>query len=331
MKLPITLIFGLFFFFSIQLNAKSWRVNNTLSIPEQVDFSELTIAVQTASAGDTIYVEGSSIAYEEGAVIDRQLTIIGPGILLQNNPDICNNLVADVRSITFESGSDGSFISGLTLLGNNTTVRFSQTTVLISNVTITRCHLENIFSNADMSNITVSRNLFCDGVYLYNNDVDNFHFYNNLIRGSIDRTSSTNFSNCNFIDNTFRGNTFIDVSGSVIENNYVGVIGNQSDNNNISVKNNILDNTSNSNNISLNQLDSSNQLFPYDDTGWGCDDDNWMFSPSDQSDEHGAYNGIDPYPVPNANFPAWPVIESCTIPNCGDQTIQVQFQVRSNQ
>jgi hypothetical protein len=103
-------------FVSREAFAKVWRVNNTSGI--SANFTDLPAAITAASAGDTIYVEGSLNSYSSGTLA-KKLVIIGPGYFLVGNPVNPNTqFIADtatVPEITCQAGSAGSVIEGMTL------------------------------------------------------------------------------------------------------------------------------------------------------------------------------------------------------------------------
>lgn len=333
--------------FATTASAKIWRVNNALMVPSQVDFNELTDAVSSAMvvAGDTIYVEGSAQEYEGGVMIHKQVTIIGPGYLLdQGNvqPTSCNQLPAVIGSggITFGVGSDGTYISGMTIYlnPNSVSVIFQKT----SNITFTRNNTANIRFAVGVANdvnycqnITITRNLICGRIEFSSYSTTNtILIANNLIRDDITINPNSNFSivlNGTIIYNLFNHLGRINVMGCEIAYNYVESI--ESDTDNISIHDNILHNNS-TDNQAIVADDPSNVIDPYDDNAFNCDSDNWTLPVADQSPLHGAYNGFDPYYSDNAispaNLPAIPVIYNCRVQACGDETIDFEADVRTN-
>lgn len=106
----ITLIATIFLFTTIA-NATVWRVNNRPYV--DADFTTLQAAIDGASAGDTLYLGGSTTTYGDG-IFDKQLVVIGPGYWLdENDTTQAYNENAEVRRLTFNAGSEGSLIEGL--------------------------------------------------------------------------------------------------------------------------------------------------------------------------------------------------------------------------
>ena len=183
--------------FNISAEAKIWRVNNSpgcsgwTNVNHKV-FNSLPTAVEQASATDTLYVEGSTIAYE-AVTITKKLTIIGTGYFLEQNLNLQHNSnTSKVESITFGAGSDGSVISGIETTG---AVALGYNTVYLSNnaldnITITRCKLGQIvFQNVvgvSNSNITITKNYISQFAYRPeslggNGPINNFILRNNYI------------------------------------------------------------------------------------------------------------------------------------------------------
>lgn len=110
MKKITFFLLGLIIILSYTTQAARHRVNNQ---GMGAQFTSMYNAVNAASSGDTIYVEGSPVAYS-GFTCNKKLVIIGPGYFLSNNPETQASLyTATMGGITFNSGSAGSVIMGL--------------------------------------------------------------------------------------------------------------------------------------------------------------------------------------------------------------------------
>ncbi|MEM9834912.1 MAG: hypothetical protein AAF828_00335 [Bacteroidota bacterium] len=332
---------GLLFFVccSGTLSARSWRVNNTLTAPDQVDFIQLKAAVESASvqSGDTIYVEGSSVFYEGRIEVRKQLFIIGPGYLLdqaQVQPTLCAQLPATIGnsvSIEFFPGSDGSTMTGMTTDG---WVSFRG----VNDIQVSRNKIDYILIGIDQAgnnisrDINITQNLICSRIEVFGGLTEAYNIYvaNNLIVDGVE-VSLSEVGNLTIINNTFRPQGFIDVEGATISFNYVGRIESSTVNN--AITNNILsqDNQDNEDIVAQN---GTNVIDPYAGDFMNCNTDDWRLQPVDQLPTHGAYNGPLPlYANPDfpANLPAIPAIYECEVDACGDETINVSFKVRSNQ
>lgn len=153
-------------------SAKIWRVNNksnyngtslygdnfggTASYPV---FTQINNAVGWASVnnGDTLYVEGSVTVYA-GATITKQLTIIGPGYFLNENPETSNDLLAaQIGTINFNAGSAGSQLIGVSVVHVYPYYIHLNT----NNLTVKRCWIADAVSIASgVSDIFIVENFF---------------------------------------------------------------------------------------------------------------------------------------------------------------------------
>jgi len=146
MKKQITLLTTIVIFISMTANATVWRVNNRPNV--DADFTTLSSAVAGATAGDTLYLEGSPFNYG-GASFSKQLTVIGSGFWLNENDSTqFYNESSKVGALIFYNGSQGSVIEGLDIsfYGNAVTAIAIHT----NNITIRRNRI-NPISGAHVS------------------------------------------------------------------------------------------------------------------------------------------------------------------------------------
>ena len=150
MKKQITILAAITLFIAFTANATVWRVNNRVNV--QADFTTLNSAVSGASAGDTIYLEGSPDSYGNAGYIAKQLTIIGTGYFLNENDSLqVLKESSKVGSMVFYNGSQGSVIEGITFSGGSYSVYIASA----SNITIRRNHFISTYPNGLKSiNIT---------------------------------------------------------------------------------------------------------------------------------------------------------------------------------
>jgi hypothetical protein len=216
-------------------------VNNAAGI--DADFTTLQAAVDAASTGDTIYVEGSVDRYDGNGTVDitKQLVLIGPGYYLgENDATQADLLSANFNRIDFESGSEGSVMMGLVvdycyLFVNSITVRRNnfydlyprgENAIIIQNYLrryINTNNAEGIIANNisggllldNQSSFIIRNNL----VYLnYNNNIYNSEIQNNIIASgsipSISERNNTVFNNLFHYDGSLdNGNQFsVDMS-----------------------------------------------------------------------------------------------------------------------
>lgn len=198
-----------------QVQATVWRVNGTPN--SSAHYSTLQAAHDAATTvnGDTIYLEGSMFS-TGGLQCYKQLTIIGSGYFLNENPETqYNKYPSTIDSyVYFYDTSAGSKLTGCT-------VTYS-IYMYASDITIERNHLNSTYSiyqqTYPLNNIKIISNYF-SGVYYYpsiyfpNNTTDVL-ISNNFLTGYI--TTNANFAgivmnnifaytvdlyNCNVINN----------------------------------------------------------------------------------------------------------------------------------
>lgn len=142
-------------------SAKIWRVNNA-GLP--ADFTTIQTAHDAASvmAGDTLHIEPSSFSYGN-MILTKKLIILGPGYFLnENSGEQANPTTATISSFTFNAGSGGSVISGLTITGT--------CYIRTGNITISRNNIAPyIYLSRDYSysNVLISGNY---GIFEIHND-----------------------------------------------------------------------------------------------------------------------------------------------------------------
>jgi len=139
---------------ALQADAKIWRVNNN---GYNADFAQINQAVSDPNvlAGDTLYVEGSTVTYNNG-IITKTLTIMGAGYYLADNPKTSNNgLISQMQEIKFNTGSENSQLIGMCV---NSSLGID---INVSNITIRRNWISsNIALQENISNITIAQNYF---------------------------------------------------------------------------------------------------------------------------------------------------------------------------
>lgn len=120
------------------LTANQIRVN---SDPEMLaPYTNLQLAIDEATSGDTIMVEGSSIHYDN-VTTDKKLIIIGSGYLLaENSQTQFNTQPTSLANVTFIAGAEGSKLVGCK--------SYSSTLVHIycSDITISKCYNINSYN-----------------------------------------------------------------------------------------------------------------------------------------------------------------------------------------
>ena len=246
MKKMSTLLFVLSaLFLSLHTQAKVWRINNTPGV--NANFTTVVAALASASVvnDDTLYVEGSSIAYG-GFTLNKRLVIIGTGYFLSgansNTGLQANQYPATFASaaIAFDSTGSGSVIMGLDNFFMGIGPNLGSAT---DNITITKCNFTGVGSyygptaNTKMvgwiinkchitgtigaSNIVLQdweiRNNICTGGF----DMSNTSNSNNLIRNNVIR-GGINLYNAYFANNIINNTTFTVVNVTIKNNLSVG-------------------------------------------------------------------------------------------------------------
>ena len=193
------------------VHAKIWRVNKNAGI--NADFTDLPAAFANPALqnGDTIHLEGATVAYS-AAGLAKRIVLIGPGYFLSgagSNAGLqANGNAATMAGLYMDSLASGSVFMGLS--GN--IFLHPQ----IDDLTITRCNVsirDNIFlANAKIEHLLISKSYI---------DINSFYTFENLyIRNCI-------LFNTAFIPNAVNGllrnnvffNTGLTISSTYIANN----------------------------------------------------------------------------------------------------------------
>lgn len=222
--------------------ATIWRVDSNPG-NTGADFTTLQSAHNGAVAGDTLYVVGSSIGY--GALnLTKRLVVIGPGYFLAQNPQTqANTASAKISStLTFSSGSQGSFLSGfdidgqcfvnasnITLKRNSFDNNFGNNYLIltdtgVSNLILTQSYLRNVGGGGDCLTVGASNtniivtNCWMQAVDLANHTISSpassdMQVINNVLRGTVTIDESV------FDNNIIREASFISASNSTVRNN----------------------------------------------------------------------------------------------------------------
>jgi hypothetical protein len=170
------LIFTLLFVVSNgSLFAKIWRVNNAPGI--NADFNNLQTAHNSASAGDTIYIEGTPFSYG-GLTCTKRLSLFGPGFFLgENENTLAIKNHAHVDGITFNEGSQGSLLYGLYLA--------QSLNCNVNNIHVKRNWLSGFTLGYNKDSILISGNYFQGYLTIYQDApvIKNIRILNNIING----------------------------------------------------------------------------------------------------------------------------------------------------
>lgn len=189
------------------MNATIWRVNNNPNYTQGCDhcFSSLQAANDSdiVEAGDTIHLEASHLFYSANGsssgslsitVLTKRLVILGPGYFLNQNIGLQKNpTTATTHTITFDSGSEGSVIKGVTVEGNSG----SDINIKVSNILVEGCWVERFIDFVASSTYPPISNVIIKKSYIYrvNNSnnavpIHNLTISNCYIYKDLDLTSS---------------------------------------------------------------------------------------------------------------------------------------------
>lgn len=340
-----TLFFTCLLLSSIASFGKIWIVDNNIGSTAK-DFTTLQSAHDGASAGDTLYLIGSPNNYiTSGVSITKQLVILGPGYFLNENQNTQANLLSAflfypstcTEAIDFASGSEGSIMMGLTIVGrikisvNNIMIKRNlftdgsckseRITISGSNVFIIQNYVwgpgdgRGILVNPGFSNITIQNNyLFnsCDGCganyFGLNSSGSSLEVSNNIFTGGISVSNSIVQNNIFLTNNTFAA------PSSIVRNNIHGFAALPAGNGNL-------------NNVQINTVF----------IGSGSTDGQWKLSAGSPAIGAG-FNGVDcgifggsePYIL--SGIPPIPTIYSLTAPAVGEKNtgLPIQIKVKSN-
>lgn len=311
------------------------RVNNNTDF--NADFTTLQAAVTAASNNDTIYVEGSAIAYE-GATINKPLTIVGPGYFLDENPKTqANNVPATINTnIIFASGSEGSSIMGFKLLSSST-IRLN-----VSDITITRNHPYIVAIDDICSNIVLTQNYFSYGITVTSGtgQLTNSIISNNIITTTVvtRSTSGTTIVSNNVFMST--GATYpIDVYNATVQNNILAGPNNSiNENSGNTISYNLLandgtDSNGNQYNIDMNLVfaDYNNALGLSTDGKWDLIAGSLAIGAGINGTDCGAFYGPTSYVL--SGVPNLPHIYEADVPASAtsDSGLQVSIKVKSGE
>ena len=217
------------------LSATIWRVNNNAGVAR--DFATIQGAIDAASPGDTIHVEGSITPYDDNVDVDKKrITIIGPGFHLANNAET-QHLKPSAKIRNFRISADSCIVAGLEQLEPPSGITLTPTpggTVASINVHVVsawtgfrlfinasdakiincKINLLVIENDKPLERISISKSWFCPGMIrtndsepvLYLSIINNFFRNDGGVAGSeykvIDLHEDTG---ANIGNNTFYG------------------------------------------------------------------------------------------------------------------------------
>lgn len=175
--------------FAFDANAKVWRVNNRPNMDP--DFTTLQAAIDSVASGDTLYIEPSPTSYGNGT-FNKKLTVIGAGYWHnQNDSTQMYHEESEVALLTFNTGSQGSSISGLYVYGGNFQVNnWKLIAINTDSITIQRNKIYGLTSaspNYTYTGYSIHINGNLNGVIIQQNFIESniYHTWGGYSSGTI--------------------------------------------------------------------------------------------------------------------------------------------------
>jgi hypothetical protein len=133
------------FFISFLANSTVRTVSN---FPNIAQYSTIQSAIDASSSGDTVYVYGSSVEYAGFNIINKKITVIGPGWAPEKDSPRTVVITGQVNLVnTVEGGASGSELQGLIF---NNSVSFSTNsfggTLPVNDVVVRRCQFNYLIT-----------------------------------------------------------------------------------------------------------------------------------------------------------------------------------------
>lgn len=195
-------------------------VSNNASSPGQ--YSNLQTAINSASVGDTLYIQGSTTSYGN-ITINKKLTLVGAGY----SPDSTDyNISTQLGNLTFDTVINVP-ISGTKIIGMSLEQSYYSTgdRGFIQNITFEKCLFNSSVYVAGNNWIILNcifNSVMLDLGYYSNAIVSNSFFVSSYIYYS--NKNSVNIYNCiflNYSSNVFYSVSYLGVYNSIFWNNSV--------------------------------------------------------------------------------------------------------------
>lgn len=262
----------------IPLHAKTLRVNNTPGSGAQ--YTTLNAAMEAAVDGDIIIIDGSENRYDD-AIVDKRVTVKGPGYFLEANGITTNgNPIAQMRVLKITA--KGATISGLYVSHN--------LVISADEVTVTRCYFgSNVTFLSNPTKVVLHQNYIDAGI---SGDATYIQFTNNIVvTYESNYTQFKGFDQSVISRNTFTGRRHsLNVSNCTISRN-IGKLTVYGDG---------------------NSLTDNYEYENYDELGDSPLDSKVQARDAKLSANHGAFSGEDPYVISGLSTGAY--LKSIDIP-----------------
>ncbi|RFS15796.1 hypothetical protein [Emticicia sp. C21] len=184
-----------------QLFATIRRVNNNpgVTLVTNLVFSNFTAAQTAAVDGDTIYIEPSDINYGS-MFFSRRLVVVGPGYLLNKNPNTpFDKRTARVSNVSFGTNSSGSKLIGIEVRTNNGNFFNISTSAAVTEINIEFCMFNELIGNSIFNNSVVSNCFLVGNISKSGLSINNSLINNNIILGSVQTVGNDNIIKNNII------------------------------------------------------------------------------------------------------------------------------------
>lgn len=272
--------------------AATLRVNN---VDPSAPYATITAAVNAASDGDSIMVEGTSKDYDE-TVLDKKVVLIGPGYWLREN-GIGTEAAQSANIQNLTTTQEGTVIMGVHVYG---VIRVEG-----AKTVITRCCIDGNVSIKGGTNNCIIRQNFIKGDVGSGYDHSFYHQITNNIFGNV---------SCKGVNESYIAyNTSYAWWGESLWNSY-----------NCKVEKNIVFTNEFTNNTDNSYTDNYVIGEYYKDIYTDKDVLNTEL-PADAT-SYGAFAGDDPYVI--SGIPAGPMIEELTIPTSVEEGTTMEVTLK---
>jgi hypothetical protein len=156
-------------------------VRTVSNVPSSLaQFNTIQAAIDACSSGDSVYVYGSPVVYDAFNIVDKKITVIGPGWLPDKNLPLTAIVNGGaIRNSPSSSGADGSEVQGLVFSSP-----FSASGNLsgVNNVRVIRCQFSNSLQfDSSCGNILIEGCIFYYTINFNNSlNYQNFLIQNNF-------------------------------------------------------------------------------------------------------------------------------------------------------
>jgi len=290
-ELPDLVVNSAFLNVKANINASRFYVDNNSA--HTADFRDIYQAVSATKSGDTLYVAGSDINYEQAAIFSPR-TIIGPGYFLEENTNTqFNKLSAKAPFFNITKDASGTKIYGMeveTVFLNNQSSSLPDT---LKNVVLEGNKVQVLTLGDKNQNITFAKNFIkrlqinSTSVLGVNRSYDDIAVFNNIID-----SVKTLFAEINAAENGLNNFNF--------DYNTIGYVSDSI--NDVAFNNNIIDVNLSANFTGSGNITFADANFTNGSGNLSIDND---FVPQTTNLDKGAFAGSDAYilsglpPVPH--------------------------------